>query len=94
MAIHTLSHIIIDQLSLDAGYPAAALRERLFVDDDVAGLLVYTASSDSAGSLGGVASMAETEHLGAALSGRTATAVVVLVRPGLHRVDVVPARTH
>ena len=68
VAIHTLSHIIIDQLSLDAGYPAAALRERLFVDDEVAGLLVYTASSDSAGSLGGVASMAETERLGAALA--------------------------
>jgi len=67
VAIHTLSHIIIDQLSLDAGYPAAALRERLFVDEKMAGLLVYTASSDSAGSLGGVASMAETERLGAAL---------------------------
>lgn len=67
VAIHTLSHIVIDQLSLDAGYPASALRERLFVNDKVAGLLVYTASSDSAGSLGGVASMAETEHLGAAL---------------------------
>ncbi|KAA0087062.1 DUF1998 domain-containing protein [Mycolicibacterium sp. P9-64] len=67
VAIHTLSHIIIDQLSLDAGYPAAALRERLFVDDKMAGLLVYTASSDSAGSLGGVASMAEADHLGLAL---------------------------
>lgn len=67
VAVHTLSHIIIDQLSLDAGYPAAALRERLFVDDKVAGLLVYTASSDSAGSLGGVASMAEPELFGAAL---------------------------
>lgn len=68
VAIHTLAHIIIDQLSLDAGYPAAALRERLFVDDKVAGLLVYTASSDSAGSLGGVAAMAESEHLHAALT--------------------------
>ncbi|RWA19957.1 hypothetical protein MBRU_16195 [Mycolicibacterium brumae DSM 44177] len=68
VAIHTLSHIIIDQLSLDAGYPAAALRERLFVDERIAGLLIYTASSDSAGSLGGVASMAEPERLGAALS--------------------------
>lgn len=67
VAIHTLSHLIIDQLSLDAGYPAAALRERLFVDDNFAGLLVYTASSDSAGSLGGVASMAESKHLGRAL---------------------------
>ncbi|WIM87438.1 DUF1998 domain-containing protein [Candidatus Mycobacterium wuenschmannii] len=68
VAIHTLAHVIIDQLSLDAGYPAAALRERLFVDDKVAGLLVYTASSDSAGSLGGVAAMAESEHLRAALT--------------------------
>ncbi|CAJ1493884.1 DUF1998 domain-containing protein [[Mycobacterium] kokjensenii] len=67
VAIHTLSHVIIDQLSLDAGYPAAALRERLFVDETMAGLLVYTASSDSAGSLGGVAAMAESEHLRGAL---------------------------
>jgi hypothetical protein len=68
VAIHTLSHVIIDQLSLDAGYPAAALRERLFVDESMAGLLVYTASSDSAGSLGGVAAMAESERLRVALT--------------------------
>lgn len=68
VALHTLAHVIIDQLSLDAGYPAAALRERLYVDDDMAGLLIYTASSDSAGSLGGVAAMAETDQLGKALA--------------------------
>lgn len=68
VALHTLAHVIIDQLSLDAGYPAAALRERLYVDDDMAGLLIYTASSDSAGSLGGVAAMAETYQLGNALA--------------------------
>lgn len=68
VALHTLAHVIIDQLSLDAGYPAAALRERLYVDDDMAGLLIYTASSDSAGSLGGVAAMAETDQLGNALA--------------------------
>lgn len=67
VAIHTLAHIMIDQLSLDAGYPAASLRERLFVDEITAGLLIYTASSDSAGSLGGVAAMAEARHLGDAL---------------------------
>ncbi|MGB3286387.1 DrmB family protein [Mycolicibacter algericus] len=67
-ALHTLAHVIIDQLSLDAGYPASALRERLFVDEEMAALLVYTASSDSAGSLGGVAAMAESEHLRAALT--------------------------
>jgi hypothetical protein len=58
VAIHTIAHVLIDQLSLDAGYPAAALRERLFVDEGMAGCLIYTASSDSAGSLGGVASQA------------------------------------
>ncbi|MGB3892786.1 MAG: DUF1998 domain-containing protein [Mycolicibacter sinensis] len=68
VALHTLAHVIIDQLSLDAGYPASALRERLFVDQDMAGLLVYTASSDSAGSLGGVAAMADSDHLRFALS--------------------------
>ena len=61
-AVHTFAHILIDQLSLDAGYPAASLRERLFVDDTMAGILVYTASSDSAGSLGGVASQAHPDR--------------------------------
>jgi len=51
---HALSHALIDQWSLDCGYPAAALRERLYVDEDMCGLLIYTATGDSAGSLGGV----------------------------------------
>jgi hypothetical protein len=52
--LHTFAHALIDAFSLDAGYPAAGLRERLYVADDMAGLLIYTATSDSAGSLGGV----------------------------------------
>jgi hypothetical protein len=67
LALHTFAHLIIDQLALTAGYPAASLRERLYIDDSMAGFLVYTASSDSAGSLGGVASQAEPERLGPAL---------------------------
>lgn len=67
VALHTFAHLMIDQLALTAGYPAASLRERLYVDNSMAGFLVYTASSDSAGSLGGVASQAETDRLGAAL---------------------------
>lgn len=67
VAVHTLAHILIDQLSLDAGYPAASLRERLYVDDEMAGILIYTASSDSAGSLGGVASQAAPESFAGVL---------------------------
>ncbi|MHA7209660.1 DrmB family protein [Arthrobacter sp. MDT1-65] len=65
--VHTLSHIIIDQLSLDAGYPASSIRERLYVGRDQVGVLLYTASSDSAGSLGGIAAQAGPERLGASL---------------------------
>ena len=57
--VHTLAHALIDAFSLDAGYPAASLRERLFVADDMAALLVYTATSDSAGSLGGIVAQGE-----------------------------------
>lgn len=64
---HTLSHIVIDQLSLDAGYPASSIRERLYVAADQVGVLLYTASSDSAGSLGGIAAQAGPERLAEAL---------------------------
>lgn len=67
VALHTFAHLIIDQLALTAGYPAASLRERLYVDEAMAGFLIYTASSDSAGSLGGVASQAEPDSFGPAL---------------------------
>lgn len=66
--IHTLSHIIIDQLSLEAGYPASSIRERLYVGADQVGVLLYTASSDSAGSLGGIAAQAGPQRLGDSLS--------------------------
>ena len=47
--LHTLSHALIDQWALESGYSAAALAERLYVADDQAGVLIYTATSDSAG---------------------------------------------
>lgn len=64
--LHTLAHALINEWSLDAGYPSSALRERLYVDDGPAGMsgiLVYTATSDSAGSLGGLVAQGETRHL-------------------------------
>lgn len=61
--IHTLAHILIDQWALDSGYPAAGLRERLYISGDMNGLLIYTGTSDSAGSLGGVISQADPGRL-------------------------------
>ena len=63
LVAHGFAHALINQLSLEAGYPAAALRERLYVFGDAAGVLVYTATTDSAGSLGGVIAQAEPDRL-------------------------------
>ncbi len=66
--IHTLAHALIDQWALDSGYPASSLRERLYVSEDMAGLLLYTATSDSAGSLGGVVAEAQPARLASSLA--------------------------
>ncbi|MDO8147492.1 DrmB family protein [Isoptericola sp. b515] len=61
LAIHSLAHALLQELSLDAGYPVGSLRERIYAEPGQAGLLVYTASSDAAGSLGGLAALADAE---------------------------------
>lgn len=71
---HTLTHLLINQWSLECGYPAASLRERLYVNDDHAGLLIYTATSDSAGSLGGLISQANPDRLEPSLRSALASA--------------------
>lgn len=57
--LHTLSHLLIRQLSLECGYSGAAVKERIYStypnsDIDMAGILLYTSTSDSDGSLGGL----------------------------------------
>jgi hypothetical protein len=71
---HTLAHLLINQWSLECGYPAASLRERLYVNDDHAALLIYTATSDSAGSLGGLISQASRDRLEPSLRSALASA--------------------
>jgi hypothetical protein len=65
--LHTLAHALINEWALDCGYPASALRERLYVNDEMAGVLLYTATSDSAGSLGGIVAQGEPDRLVASL---------------------------
>ena len=63
--LHTLSHLIIKELSFECGYATSALRERLYIDqkDSMSGILIYTATSDSEGTLGGLSQMAEPERI-------------------------------
>lgn len=68
--LHTLAHALINEWSLDCGYPTAALRERIYCSHGakgMAGVLIYTATSDSAGSLGGVVGQGEPHRLRASL---------------------------
>lgn len=69
--LHTLSHLVIQSLSLRCGYPASSLRERVYVDpkDQRYGILLYTASSDAEGTLGGLVQQARhfEDHLAHAL---------------------------
>ena len=57
--IHTFAHLVINQFSYECGYGSSALRERIycnleFPNDTMNGVLIYTASGDSEGSLGGL----------------------------------------
>jgi len=71
LLVHTLAHILIDQLVFECGYSTASLRERLYVSNDqtapMAGLLVYTAAGDSEGTLGGLVRLGHPERFGAVL---------------------------
>jgi hypothetical protein len=59
--LHTLGHLLIQELVVACGYTAAALSERVFASKDHAGLLVYTASAGSDGTMGGLVAMAQPE---------------------------------
>ena len=56
--IHTLAHALISELSLESGYSSTSLRERLYVGSDMAGLLIYTSTSDADGTMGGLSRQA------------------------------------
>ena len=89
--LHTLAHLLIQSLSMRCGYPAASIRERIFVDEVSSrsernvpkasassernsngrryALLLYTASPDAEGTLGGLVQEARriVDHLQYAL---------------------------
>jgi hypothetical protein len=54
--LHTFAHLMINRLAYSSGYNVASIRERVYVSEsaNMAGILIYTSSSDSEGSLGGL----------------------------------------
>jgi len=65
--LHTLAHLVIRSLSFSCGYSSSSLRERIYSStstdsEEMAGILVYTSSGDSEGSLGGLARQGESSR--------------------------------
>lgn len=57
LLVHALSHALMLELSITSGYGSASLLERLYADtggEAMAGVLLYTATSDNEGTLGGL----------------------------------------
>jgi Domain of unknown function (DUF1998) len=52
--LHSLSHLLITTVSLECGYSASAIKERVYAGDYGYGILLYTGSSGSEGTLGGL----------------------------------------
>lgn len=59
LLLHTISHLLIKQLSFECGYNISSLKERIYCGEESDGkemsaILIYTASGDSEGTLGGL----------------------------------------
>lgn len=70
--LHSLSHLLISSVSLECGYPASSLKERIYADETYGyGILIYTGTSDAEGTMGGLVEIGRSikEHLRIALEG-------------------------
>lgn len=57
--LHSLSHLLITAVALECGYSASSIRERIYVGSGGCGVLLYTASPDAEGTLGGLVEAAD-----------------------------------
>ena len=58
--IHTFCHLIIKELEFLCGYPASSLQERLYIDENMNGFLIYTIAG-AEGSYGGLVSLVKSD---------------------------------
>ena len=70
--LHSLAHLLINELACECGYSASSVRERIYSSEGgageaMAGILLYTAAPDSEGTLGGLVNLASPERLGSLL---------------------------
>jgi hypothetical protein len=53
--LHSFAHLMITTIAPECGYPASSIRDRIYAIPEIGyGVLLYTGSSDSEGTLGGL----------------------------------------
>lgn len=63
LMLHSFAHLLITAVSLECGYPASSIRERIYCIQDVGyGVMLYTGSSDAEGTLGGLVQVGRHIH--------------------------------
>lgn len=68
--LHSFAHALMRQIALACGYSTASIRERIYAlgaeaeHGPMAGILLYTAATDSEGTLGGLVSLGKRHELG------------------------------
>lgn len=73
--LHSFAHALMRQMALESGYAAASISERIYARDPdepggpMAGILLYTAASDSEGTLGGLVRLGQTTTLERQIAG-------------------------
>lgn len=60
--LHTLAHLLIQQLVFECGYTSASLGERIYSEGNQSGFLIYTASQSGDGTMGGLVEMSEPDR--------------------------------
>ena len=67
--LHSLAHLLITAVALECGYSASSIRERIYAGASGYGILLYTGTSGSEGTLGGLVQVGRRieQHLQAAL---------------------------
>ena len=60
--VHTFCHIVMKEMEFECGYPLTSLKEKIYVDGESAGFLIYTIDG-SEGSLGGLVALSDDDGI-------------------------------
>lgn len=63
LMLHSFSHLLVTSMSLECGYPASSIKERIYsIGTTGYGVMLYTGSPDAEGTLGGLVQTGRSIH--------------------------------